>query len=89
MTFVLLLLCTDLPGRGMLHLRETLPRILQDGQTASELFPPDIYSSNVVLKLPAPLPIRVSTQSGLSKHPAAMADTTRSRPSQRMIWRLR
>lgn len=75
MIFVLLLLCTDLLGRGMLHLRETLPRILQDGQSSSELFPPDIYSSNVILKLPAPLPIRVSTQSGSFKHPAAIADT--------------
>jgi hypothetical protein len=44
----------------MIHLRDTLPLILQSGQSSSELFPPDIYSSNVILKLPAPLPIRVS-----------------------------
>ena len=44
----------------MLHLRDTLPLILQSGQSSAELFPPDIYSSNVILKLPAPLLIRVS-----------------------------
>lgn len=47
-------------GAGMLHLRETLPLLLHSGHSSSDLFPPEIFSSNVVLKLPAPLPIRVS-----------------------------
>jgi hypothetical protein len=47
----------------MIHLRDTLPLILQSGQSSAELFPPDVYSSNVILKLPAPLPIRVSHHS--------------------------
>ena len=50
----------DSAGRAMLHLRDTLPQLLESGHPSSELFPPDIYSSNVILKLPAPLPIRVS-----------------------------
>jgi hypothetical protein len=45
----------------MLHLRDTLPKLLESGHSSSELFPTDIYSTNVVLKLPAPLPIRVSS----------------------------
>lgn len=45
----------------MLHLRDTLPKLLESGHSSSELFPSDIYSSNVILKLPAPLPIRVSS----------------------------
>ena len=52
---------TDIAGRAMLHLRDTLPKLLESGHSSSELFPSDIYSSNVILKLPAPLPIRVSS----------------------------
>ncbi len=49
----------------MLHLRETLPHLFDPRLSASELFPPDVYSKNVVLKLPAPLPIKVSELSFL------------------------
>jgi hypothetical protein len=48
-------------GRAMLHLRDTLPKLLESGHASSELFPTDIYSSNIILKLHAPLPIRVSS----------------------------
>ena len=44
----------------MIHLRETLPHLFDPQLSAAELFPPDIYSRNVVLKLPAPFPIKVS-----------------------------
>ena len=46
----------------MLHLQDALPRF-SHAQTAV-LFPPDIYSANVVLKLPHPLPIKVSRVGG-------------------------
>ncbi|WVR03907.1 hypothetical protein IAU60_000906 [Kwoniella sp. DSM 27419] len=53
-------------ARAMLHLRETLPQFLSSEVTSSEMFPPDIYSKNVVLKLPAPLPLKISSLSGYS-----------------------
>jgi hypothetical protein len=45
----------------MLHLRETLPHLFDPRLSAGELFPRDVYSKNVVLKLPPPLPIKVSS----------------------------
>ncbi|TXT10941.1 hypothetical protein VHUM_01692 [Vanrija humicola] len=49
-------------ARGMLHLRETLPLLFDPG--ARDLFPPEVYSKNVTLKLPAPLPFKVSSLHG-------------------------
>lgn len=46
-------------AKGMLHLRETLPLFFDPSSTSATLFPPEIFSQNVVLKLPPPLPIRV------------------------------
>ena len=43
----------------MIHLRETLPHLFDPQLAAADLFPADIYSRNVVLKLPAPLPLKV------------------------------
>lgn len=43
----------------MLHLRETLPLLLHSGHSSSDLFPPEVFSSNVILKLPPPIPLRV------------------------------
>lgn len=50
----------DASARAMLHIRETLPHLFESELGSAELFPPDIYSRNVVLKLPAPLPLKVS-----------------------------
>lgn len=49
-------------ARGMLHLRDTLPRLFEAG--ADELFPRDVFSASVVLKLPVPFPIRISGITG-------------------------
>lgn len=49
-------------ARAMIHLRETLPHLFDPQLSAADLFPPDIYSRNVILKLPAPLPLKVSTR---------------------------
>lgn len=43
----------------MLHLRDTMPRFFHPEQSTSSMFPNDIFSQNVVLKLPAPLPLKV------------------------------
>jgi len=43
----------------MLHLRESLPRFFHPEQTLSTMFPQEIFSQNIVLKLPAPLPLKV------------------------------
>lgn len=43
----------------MLHLRESLPQLFDSRLASAELFPPDVFSKNVVLKLPAPLPLKV------------------------------
>ncbi|OCF39843.1 hypothetical protein I317_06336 [Kwoniella heveanensis CBS 569] len=53
-------------ARAMLHLRETLPMFFDPQMSSSEMFPPDIYSRNVVLKLPPPLPLKISSLSGYS-----------------------
>jgi len=49
----------------MLHLREALPLLFTD-TPAKELFPDDIYSKNVVLRLPHPFPIKISSLHGYS-----------------------
>ncbi|WVF67122.1 hypothetical protein IAT40_001867 [Kwoniella sp. CBS 6097] len=53
-------------ARAMLHLRETLPMFFDPQMGSLDMFPPDIYSRNVVLKLPAPLPLKISSLSGYS-----------------------
>ncbi|WVQ94503.1 hypothetical protein IAU59_001582 [Kwoniella sp. CBS 9459] len=53
-------------ARAMLHLRDTLPMFFDAEMRSSDMFPPDIYSRNVVLKLPAPLPLKISSLSGYS-----------------------
>lgn len=45
-------------ARGMLHLRETLPHLFSD-IGSDDLFPRDVFSPNVVLKLPVPFPVRI------------------------------
>ncbi|KAL7419743.1 hypothetical protein Q5752_005659 [Cryptotrichosporon argae] len=46
-------------ARAMLHLRDTLPRFF-DGTAMADLFPPDIYSRDVALKLPVPIPVKIT-----------------------------
>lgn len=46
-------------ARGMLHLRETLPLLFDPGVSSRDLFPKDVYSRNVNLKLPHPLGLRL------------------------------
>ncbi|WVQ78740.1 hypothetical protein IAT38_000827 [Cryptococcus sp. DSM 104549] len=53
-------------ARGMLHLRETLPQFFNHDMTSADMLPPDIFSRHVVLKLPAPLPLKVSSLSAYS-----------------------
>lgn len=48
-------------ARAMIHLQETLPHFFNAEMTAATMLPPDIYSQNMVLKLPAPLPLKVCT----------------------------
>lgn len=49
-------------ARGMLHLQETLPRLFDDD--TSVLFPSDIYSHAMVLKLPHPFPLKIGSLQG-------------------------
>jgi hypothetical protein len=58
-------------GSGLLHLRATLPYIFNPPADGS-LFPPSVYSNQVCLRLPAPLPVKVRML-------AAMAFAIRSR----------
>ncbi|KGB78262.1 hypothetical protein I307_02576 [Cryptococcus deuterogattii 99/473] len=53
-------------ARAMIHLQETLPHFFNAEMTAATMLPPDIYSQNMVLKLPAPLPLKISSLSGYS-----------------------
>ncbi|WWC68744.1 uncharacterized protein I206_102678 [Kwoniella pini CBS 10737] len=53
-------------ARAMLHLRETLPLIFDPEMNSTEMFPHDVFSKNMVLKLPAPLPLKISSLSGYS-----------------------
>lgn len=46
-------------ARGMMHLRETLPLLFDPGVSSRDLFPKDVYSRNVNLKLPHPLGLRL------------------------------
>lgn len=46
-------------GSGILHLRTTLPHLF-DADPPREMFPPSVYSNQVSLRLPAPLPLKVS-----------------------------
>lgn len=48
-------------ARAMIHLQETLPHFFNAEMTAATMLPPDIYSQNMLLKLPAPLPLKVRT----------------------------
>jgi hypothetical protein len=50
-------------ARAMLHLRESLPLLFTD-TTSKDLFPDDIYSKNVVLRLQHPFPLKVSSLHG-------------------------
>ncbi|TXT06742.1 uncharacterized protein COLE_06073 [Cutaneotrichosporon oleaginosum] len=54
----------------MLHLRETLPRLFDASLASDDLFPREVFSPHVVLKLPAPFPIRIS---GLTAYRMAFA----------------
>jgi hypothetical protein len=45
-------------ARGMMHLREALPQLFS-AVPARTIFPPDVYSRDVVLRLPHPLPLRI------------------------------
>ncbi|KAJ9125555.1 hypothetical protein QFC22_000517 [Naganishia vaughanmartiniae] len=47
-------------GSGLLHLRATLPYIFNPPEDAP-LFPPSVYSNHVCLRLPAPLPVKLSS----------------------------
>ncbi|ORY27450.1 hypothetical protein BCR39DRAFT_538069 [Naematelia encephala] len=53
-------------GRAMMHLRDTLPVFFGPEYNSSSMFPPDIFSHNVVLKLPQPLPIKISSLTAYS-----------------------
>lgn len=47
------------PARAMLHLRNTLPRFFDADQSTSTLFPADIFSPHMSLKLHHPVPLKV------------------------------
>ncbi|EIW66606.1 hypothetical protein TREMEDRAFT_57761 [Tremella mesenterica DSM 1558] len=51
-------------AKAMLHLQDTLPLLFDPTQSSSSLFPSDIFSKNVILKLPSPLPLKISSLSG-------------------------
>lgn len=51
----------------MLHLRNTLPYFFDTDQSAATLFPADIFSQKMVLKLNHPVPLKVSA-SGYDTH---------------------
>ncbi|WVO13242.1 hypothetical protein L204_100855 [Cryptococcus depauperatus] len=53
-------------ARAVLHLQETLPHFFNSEMTTGIMLPPDIYSPNMVLKLPAPLPLKISSLPGYS-----------------------
>lgn len=46
-------------AQGMLHIRETLPLLFDSGANSRSLFPAEVYSRNVVLKLPPPLGLKL------------------------------
>lgn len=46
-------------ARAMLHLRNTLPRFFDADQSTSTLFPADIFSPHMSLKLHHPIPLKV------------------------------
>lgn len=56
-------------ARAMLHLRDTLPRFFDHDQSSAALFPPEIFSKDILLKLPQPLPLQVRSfrKGGLRK----------------------
>ncbi|WWD16613.1 hypothetical protein CI109_101041 [Kwoniella shandongensis] len=51
-------------ARAMLHLQETLPLFFSPEMDSATMFPPEIFSQHVMLKLPPPLPIKISSLSG-------------------------
>ncbi|ODN76787.1 hypothetical protein L202_05388 [Cryptococcus amylolentus CBS 6039] len=53
-------------ARAMMHLQETLPQFFNPEMTASNMLPPEVYSQHMVLKLPAPLPLKISSLTGYS-----------------------
>lgn len=52
-------------GRAMRHLRETLPHFFHPPKGVT-MYPPEIFSHAVTLKLPPPLPLKVSWGSSSS-----------------------
>ncbi|WVQ64791.1 uncharacterized protein L199_002960 [Kwoniella botswanensis] len=53
-------------ARAMLHLQETLPLFFDPEMNSTNMFPQNIFSKHMVLKLPAPLPLKISSLSGYS-----------------------
>ncbi|WVW80022.1 hypothetical protein I302_101995 [Kwoniella bestiolae CBS 10118] len=53
-------------ARAMLHLQETLPQFFDPDMNSSKMFPQNVFSKHMVLKLPAPLPLKISSLSGYS-----------------------
>ena len=53
-------------ARAMLHLQDSLPRFFEHGHTSADMFPPEIFSQQIVLKLPPPLPFKVNVVRELS-----------------------
>lgn len=47
-------------AQGMMHLRDTLPLLFTEA-SSKELFPNDIYSKHIVLRMPVPFPLKVSS----------------------------
>lgn len=47
----------------MMHLQETLPHFFRPDECGVEMCPPEVFSRNVVLKLPVPFPVKVSSSS--------------------------
>ncbi|OCF74863.1 hypothetical protein I204_03706 [Kwoniella mangroviensis CBS 8886] len=53
-------------ARAMLHLQETLPLFFDPEMNSTNMFPRNIFSKHMVLTLPAPLPLKISSLSGYS-----------------------
>ena len=68
----------------MLHLRNTLPRFFDPDQSTSTLFPADIFSPHMSLKLHHPIPLKVSSS---PIHPPS-ASQLRSSFLPKSMWQL-
>ncbi|ORX33643.1 hypothetical protein BD324DRAFT_639000 [Kockovaella imperatae] len=53
-------------AKATLHLQDSIPRFFQPEQTTSDMFPADIFSANLILKLPPPLPLKTSSLTAYS-----------------------